>query len=91
MLLLKFLARLKEIKVCIHFRADRNEMYYIKLSQCEFDNRKIFPWYFCYQFNEGKEFEQQIEMYHQGTTLNVKKLNIKTIGQLKIFLPEIQK
>jgi len=30
-------------------------------------------------------------MYHQGTTLSVKKLNIKTIGELKIFLPEIEK
>ena len=30
-------------------------------------------------------------MYHQGTTLSVKKLNIKTIGELKIILPEIEK
>lgn len=30
-------------------------------------------------------------MYHQGTTLSVKKLNIKTIGELKIFLPEVEK
>ena len=30
-------------------------------------------------------------MYHQGTTLSVKKLNIKTIGELKIILPDIEK
>lgn len=30
-------------------------------------------------------------MYHQGTTLSVKKLNIKTIGELKIFLSGIEK
>ena len=30
-------------------------------------------------------------MYHQGTTLSVKKLNIKTIGELKIALPDIEK
>ena len=30
-------------------------------------------------------------MYHQGTTLSVKKLNIKTIGELKFFLPDIEK
>lgn len=59
--------------------------------RCDFDTGKIFPWYFCYQFNEGKNFEQQIGMYHQGTTLSVKKLNIKTIGELKIFLPDIEK
>ncbi len=59
--------------------------------RCNFDTRKIYPWYFCYQFNEGKNFEQQIEMYHQGTTLSVKKLNIKTIGELKIVLPNIEK
>ena len=59
--------------------------------RCDFDTEKIYPWYFCYQFNEGKSFGQQIEMYHQGTTLSVKKLNIKTIGELKIFLPDIEK
>lgn len=59
--------------------------------RCDFDTRKIYPWYFCYQFNEGEGFEQQIEMYHQGTTLNVKKLNTKTIGELKIFLPDIER
>lgn len=30
-------------------------------------------------------------MYHQGTTLSIKKSNIKTIGELKIFLTEIEK
>ena len=30
-------------------------------------------------------------MFHQGTTLSVKKLNVKTIGELKIRLPEIEK
>lgn len=59
--------------------------------RCDFDTGKLYPWYFCYQFNEGKGFEQQIEMYHQGTTLSVKKLNIKTIGELKIALPDIEK
>ena len=29
-------------------------------------------------------------MFHQGTTLSVKKLNMKTIGELKIRLPDIQ-
>ena len=59
--------------------------------RCDVDTGKLYPWYFCYQFNEGKGFEQQIEMYHQGTTLSVKKLNIKTIGELKIALPDIEK
>ena len=30
-------------------------------------------------------------MYHQGTTLSVKKRNIKTIGELRIALPDIEK
>lgn len=59
--------------------------------RCDFDTERMDSWYFCYQFNEGKGFEQQIEMYHQGTTLSVKKLNVKTIGELKIFLPDIEK
>ena len=30
-------------------------------------------------------------MVHQGTTLSVKKLNVKTIGELKIRLPDLEK
>lgn len=59
--------------------------------RCDFDTGKLYSWFFCYQFNEGKSFEQQIEMYHQGTTLSVKKLNIKTIVELKIVLPDLEK
>lgn len=59
--------------------------------KCEFDVQVLDHWYFCYQFNEGKDLEQQIAMYHQGTTLSVKKLNVKTIGELKICLPPIEK
>lgn len=59
--------------------------------RCEFDGRVLDKWYFCYQFNESKDFELQISMFHQGTTLCVKKLNVKTIGELKIRLPDIEK
>lgn len=59
--------------------------------KCEFDGKILDKWYFCYQFNEGKDLEQQITMYHQGTTLSVKKLNVKIIGELKIKLLEIGK
>ena len=59
--------------------------------RCEFDGEILDKWYFCYQFNEGKDFEQQIAMFHQGSTLSVKKLNVKTVGELKIKLPDIEK
>lgn len=59
--------------------------------KCLLDESKILPWYFCYQFNESKELEQQIAMFHQGTTLSVKKLNVKTISDLKINLPDLEK
>lgn len=59
--------------------------------RCEFDKDVLDSWYFCYQFNSGKNLEQQIAMYHQGTTLSVKKLNIKIIGELKIVVPDMQK
>lgn len=59
--------------------------------RCKFDEQILDKWYFCYQFNEGKEFEQQITMFHQGSTTSVKKLNTKTIGELKIQLPDIEK
>lgn len=58
---------------------------------CEFDGEVLDKWFFCYQFNEGKELGQQISMYNQGITTSVKKLNVKTIGELKIELPGIKK
>lgn len=59
--------------------------------KCDFDKNVLDPWYFCYQFNEGKEFDQQITMYHQGTFLSVKKLTVKIISELKMNLPDIEK
>ena len=58
--------------------------------KCEFNEQILDKWYFCYQFNEGKDFKQQIAMVHQGTTLSVKKLNMKIVGELKIRLPDIE-
>lgn len=57
---------------------------------CRFDEMTLDPWFFCYQFNEGKALEQQISMYHQGTVLSVKKLNVKIISELRLNLPDIK-
>ena len=59
--------------------------------KCSLDTSVILPWYFCYQFNEGKYLDQQISMFHQGTTLSVKKLNIKMVEDLMIPLPDLEK
>lgn len=58
---------------------------------CSFDTNMLDPWFFCYQINEGRDVEQQIAMFHQGNTLSVKKLNIKSIGDLRIQLAPIEK
>lgn len=59
--------------------------------KCTFDVNVLDPWFFCYQFNESKAMEQQISMLHQGTTLSVKKLNIKSVGELNISFPDIER
>lgn len=59
--------------------------------KCTFDEDEIDPWFFCYQFNAGKDIEQQIESNRQGTTLSVKKLNIKSISELEMKLHDIEK
>ncbi len=59
--------------------------------KCGLDKDKILPWYFCYQFNEGKDFERQITMFNQGTTLSVKKLNVGIIQNFRIKLPSLEK
>ncbi len=59
--------------------------------KCSLNTSVILPWYFCYQFNEGKYLDQQISMFHQGTTLSVKKLNIKMVEDLMIPLPDLEK
>ena len=58
---------------------------------CKFDITKLDPWYFCYLFNESKSMEQQINMLHQGSTLSVKKLTIKSVGELNIKLLDMDK
>ena len=68
-----------------------NKLITSNFLRCDFDGQLLDKWFFCYQFNEGKDLEQQILMYHQGTTLSVKKLNVKTIGELKFRLPSIEK
>lgn len=58
---------------------------------CLFDTSILDPWFFCYKFNESAEIRQQIDMYNQGTTISVKKLTIKNIGNLELMLPDINK
>ena len=58
---------------------------------CKFDISKLDPWYFCYLFNESKGMEQQINMLHQGSTVSVKKLTIKSVGELNVTLLDIDK
>ena len=59
--------------------------------KCYFDPKVLDPWYLCYQINEGKEVEQQINMFNQGTLISVRKLNVKIISELSISLPDIKK
>lgn len=59
--------------------------------RCSFDTNILDPWYFCYQFNVGKEIESQIYRFHQGNTLSVKKLTVQTVGKLKIPVLDIQR
>ena len=58
---------------------------------CDIAQEMLDPWYFCYQFNEGREIQQQINMYSQGTVLSVKRLNVQMISDMLIHLPDINK
>ncbi len=69
----------------------RNKTITINFLRCKFDPNVLDQWYFCYQFNEDKRVEQQISMSIQGTTVSVKRLNVKMIGDLEIDLPDIEK
>ena len=57
--------------------------------KCSFDRNVLDPWYFCYQFNQSKEIEEQIARCQQGTTLSVKKLTIQSVGKLDMSIPDI--
>lgn len=87
----KCIINLMKSKVAPVSTSNKDKCITSNFLKCEFDGKILDKWYFCYQFNEGKEFEQQIAMFHQGTTLSVKKLNVKTIGELKIRLPDMDK
>ena len=57
--------------------ANREKILTSNFLRCELDASLIDGWYFCYQFNDGNALSQQIAMVNQGTTLSVKKLNLK--------------
>ena len=58
---------------------------------CQIDSSYLDPWYFCYQFNEGAEIQQQINRYSQGTVLSVKRLNMQMIGDMQLSVPDMAK
>ncbi len=59
--------------------------------RCSFDKAVLDPWYLCYQFNEGKTVEEQIGRLHQGNTLSVKKLTMRSASEIKIPFYDIKK
>ncbi|MEF2767076.1 MAG: hypothetical protein U0O05_05150 [Dorea phocaeensis] len=59
--------------------------------KCSFDTNILDPWFFCYQFNESKTVEEQISRLHQGNTLCVKKLTMRSVSEIKIPLYDIKK
>lgn len=61
----------------------------LNFLKCEINEKVLDKWYFCYQFNEGENLNRQISMSLQGTTIAVRKLNLKTISDLEIDLPKL--
>ncbi len=64
---------------------------YLSLNflKCEIDEDLLYPWYFCYLFNEANSIKQQILKNQQGTVKSVTRLNIGTIGDIKFELIDI--
>ena len=58
---------------------------------CTFDKDTLDQWYLCYLFNESKAVERQMNRFQQASVLSVRKLTIKSIGDLKINLIDIDK
>ncbi len=59
--------------------------------RCDMPEDELDPWYFCYQFNEGRFIKQQISMFSQGTNISVRRLNLQMIREMMIHLPGIEK
>lgn len=57
--------------------------------KCQFDKEKLYPWYFCYLFNESITISQQIKKMQQGTIGCINRLTISMIGTLKFNLEDL--
>ena len=57
--------------------------------KCAFDRNKLYPWYFCYLFNESVFINQQIKKLQQGTIGCINRLTINMIGSLEFELEDI--
>lgn len=59
--------------------------------KCEFDEEKLYPWYFCYLFNESTSISRQIKKLQQGTIGCINRLTVSMIGSLEFELVDIKK
>ena len=59
--------------------------------QCKLYSEVLDSWYFCYQFNQGRELKRQIAMGLQGVTLSVKQVSIPTLEKMEIPIVSIDK
>lgn len=57
--------------------------------KCAFDRNKLYPWYFCYLFNESTVINQQIKKLQQGTIGCINRLTINMISSLEFELEDI--
>ena len=70
----------------------RNDGKYLNSNfvKCEFDKNRLYPWYFCYLFNESTVISQQIKKMQQGTIGCINRLTINMIGSLVFELESIE-
>lgn len=59
--------------------------------RCEYDKNILDPWFFCYFFNQSNAVDMEIHFRSGMPGLGSYHLNAKTIGEIEIDLPTLEK
>ena len=78
-------------KACIVSEGNGGKLFTSAFIRCQYDEKILDPWFFCFFFNESEEVGKIIHVRSGMPGLGYYHLNTEIIGQIEIDLPPLEK
>ena len=78
-------------KACIVGKGNGGKLFTSAFIRCQYDEKILDPWFFCFFFNESEEVGKIIHVRSGMPGLGYYHLNTEIIGQIEIDLPPLEK